>query len=74
MNDDLESNISEKLLRTNLMELLGGKGMDSRSELLKQVTIVPPEPPLNSNKNDWNDGNNNRMPELRSSEAFMFLF
>ena len=26
MNDDLESNISEKLLRTNLMELLGGKG------------------------------------------------
>jgi multidrug efflux pump subunit AcrA (membrane-fusion protein) len=69
MNDDLESNISEKLLRTNLMELLGGKGMDSTSELLKQVTIVPPEPPLNSNKNDWNDGNNNRMPELRSSEV-----
>ena len=69
MNDDLESNISEKLLRTNLMELLGGKGMDSTSELLKQVTIVPPEPPINSNKNDWNDGNNNRMPELRSSEV-----
>jgi multidrug efflux pump subunit AcrA (membrane-fusion protein) len=69
MNDDLESNISEKLLRTNLMELLGGKGMDNTSELLKQVTIVPPEPPLNSNKNDWNDSNNNRMPELRSSEV-----
>ncbi len=62
-------NISEKLLRTNLMELLGGKGMDSTSELLKQVTIVPPEPPLNSNKNDWNGSNNNRMPELRSSEV-----
>ena len=69
MNDNLESNISEKLLRTNLMELLGGKGMDSTSELLKQVTIVPPEPPLNIGKNGWNDGNNNRMPELRSSEV-----
>ncbi|WP_435354236.1 HlyD family secretion protein [Emticicia sp. SJ17W-69] len=64
-----KSNISEKLLRTNLMELLGGKGIESTSELLKQATIIPPEPPLNNNKNGWNDGNNDRIPELRSFEV-----
>lgn len=62
-------NISEKLLRTNLMELLGGKGMDMTHELLKQEIIVPPEPPLNIGKSGGNDGNNGRMPELRSSEV-----
>ena len=62
-------NFSEKLLRTNLMELLGGKGMDMTHELLKQEIIVPPEPPLNIGKSGWNDGNGGRMPELRSSEV-----
>jgi multidrug efflux pump subunit AcrA (membrane-fusion protein) len=68
MNDDLESNISEKLLRTNLMELLGGKGMDITDNLLKQEIVVPPALPpiINNNGNNGNDG---RMPELRSSEV-----
>ena len=68
MNDDLESNISEKLLRTNLMELLGGKGMVITDNLLKQEIVVPPTLPpiINNNGNNGNDG---RMPELRSSEV-----
>lgn len=68
MNDDLESNISEKLLRTNLMELLGGKGMVITDDLLKQEIVVPPTLPpiINNNGNNGNDG---RMPELRSSEV-----
>jgi multidrug efflux pump subunit AcrA (membrane-fusion protein) len=61
-------NISEKLLRTNLMELLGGKGMDITDNLLKQEIVVPPTLPpiINNNGNNGNDG---RMPELRSSEV-----
>lgn len=68
MNDDLESNISEKLHRTNLMELLGGKGMVITDNLLKQEIVVPPTLPpiINNNGNNGNDG---RMPELRSSEV-----
>ena len=68
MNDDLESNISEKLLRTNLMELLGGKGMVITDDLLKQEIVVPPTLPpiINNNGNNGNDG---RLPELRSSEV-----
>ena len=68
MNDDLESNISEKLLRTNLMELLGGKGMVITDNLLKQEIVVPPTLPpiINNNGNNGNDG---RLPELRSSEV-----
>lgn len=63
----MEKDISEKLLRTNLKELLGGKGL-SNNELLKEFTIIPPEPPIIQGNNDWNGGNN-RMPELRSSEV-----
>ncbi|MCU0324232.1 MAG: HlyD family secretion protein [Spirosomaceae bacterium] len=63
----MEKDISEKLLRTNLKELLGGKGMDNH-ELLKEVTVIPPEPPIPMSDGDWNSGNN-RIPELRSSEV-----
>lgn len=63
-----ESNHSEKLLRTNLMELLGGKGMEITDDLLKQEIIVPPTLPPIINKNG-NNGNDGRMPELRSSEV-----
>lgn len=62
------SNNSEKLLRTNLMELLGGKGMDITDDLLKQEIIVPPTMPPVIN-NHGNNGNDGRMPELRSSEV-----
>ena len=63
-----ESNHSEKLLRTNLMELLGGKGMGITDDLLKQEIIVPPTMPPVIN-NHGNNGNDGRMPELRSSEV-----
>ncbi len=60
-------NISEKLLRTNLMELLGGKGMEITDELLKKEIIAPSILPPNIK--DGHGGDNGRMPELRSSEV-----
>jgi multidrug efflux pump subunit AcrA (membrane-fusion protein) len=50
------------------MELLGGKGLDITDDFLKQEIIVPPTLPPIINKNG-NNGNDRRMPELRSSEV-----
>jgi len=64
------TNISEKLLKTNLMELLGGRSMSPNEidELLKKSIFIPPtNPPINEG-GDGNGGNNN-LPQLRSSEV-----
>jgi multidrug resistance efflux pump len=59
--------ISEKLLRTNLMELLGGKGVPD-TDLLKGNLVVPPQPPKLPYGDDG-DNSNNRLPELRNSQV-----
>lgn len=59
--------ISEKLLTSNLTELLGGKGVVD-ADLLKETPIIPPVPPQLSNGDDG-DGDNNRMPELRNTQV-----
>ena len=81
MNNNNQENISEKLLKTNLMELLGGKSPEASVALtpegginddvlkfLKQPTYIPPTNPPINNSGDGNGGNNN-LPQLRSSEV-----
>lgn len=60
-------NNSEKLLHTNLKELLGGKGV-ANIELSKEISATPPIPPNKlDNSGDWNGSNN--LPQLRNSEV-----
>ncbi|HEY1055512.1 MAG TPA: HlyD family efflux transporter periplasmic adaptor subunit [Emticicia sp.] len=59
--------ISEKLLRTNLTELLGGKGIPS-TDIVSETPVVPPVPPELGKGDDGNDGNY-RMPELRNTQV-----
>lgn len=59
--------ITEKLLRTNLTELLGGKGVSS-PEPVNATPTGPPKPPEMNNGGDGNDGNS-RMPELRNTQV-----
>jgi multidrug resistance efflux pump len=65
----MKNDISEKLLHTNLKELLGGKGGRNYETPQDNSIIIPPIPPNDLNNEDNRAGNNNRMPELRSSEV-----
>lgn len=64
----MDKNTSEKLLHTNLKELLGGKGVNNY-EVFQETSMTPPIPPITLNNGGNGDGNNHRMPELRSSEV-----
>lgn len=58
MNENKYTNSSEKLLHTNLMQLLGGKGIP------KDIVIPPSEPSV------FRDGGNNgKQPELVGSQV-----